>query len=119
MPTSQSHLSACPPLPAYTAEPRRGHEQRLLIHDPSNVPLSVPGPQRQWRDQFVKHSKSGGVTLKVSHQRSNVPLPTHHGGTNNPIRGSVDLAKTEYVASVDLKERVISIHLSPSFGMGG
>jgi len=62
----------------------------------------------------VKHSKSGGITLKVSNQRSNVTLPIYHGGTNNPIRGCVDLAKTENVTSVELKECVISICLSPS-----
>ena len=57
----------------------------------------------------MKQSKSGGVTLKVSNQRSNVQLPIYHGGTNNPIRGSVDLAKAENVTSVELKERTISI----------
>ena len=104
MPTSRSNLSTHHPLPAYTAEPRRGHEHRLLIHDPPNVPLSVPDSSRQWREQFAKHSKSGGVTLKISNQRSNVPLPVHLGGSNNPIQGSVDLTKTENVTSVDLKE---------------
>jgi len=71
----------------------------------------------------VKHSKSGGITLKISSQRSNAPLPVHHGGANNPIQGSVDLAKTENVTSVDLKECVVPICLfSPcpisSLGMG-
>ena len=61
----------------------------------------------------MKHSKSGGFTLKVSNQRSNVPLPVHHGGTNSPIQGSVDLAKTENVTSVDLKECAVPICLSP------
>lgn len=51
----------------------------------------------------MKQSKSGSVTLKVSNQRSNASLPIHHGGTNNPIRGYVDLAKTENVTSVELK----------------
>ena len=114
MSTSQLDLPTYPPLPAYTAEPRRGHEQRLLVHDPPNIPLSVTSPPRQWREQFVKHSKSGGVTLKVSNQRSNVPLPVHCGGTNSPIQGSVDLAKTENVTSVDLKECAIPICLSPA-----
>jgi hypothetical protein len=112
MSASQVNLSAYHPPPAYTAEPRRGREQRLLIHDPSIIPLTVPSPPRQWRDQFVKHSKSGGVTLKVSNQRSHVPSPIHHGGTNDPIRGSVDLAKTENVTSVELKECVFSASLS-------
>ncbi|KAF9646697.1 hypothetical protein BDM02DRAFT_3099426 [Thelephora ganbajun] len=104
MSASQSNLSAYYSLPAYTAEPRRGHEQRLLVHDPPNVPLSIPSPPRQWQDQFVKHSKSGGVTLKVYNQRSDVPFPTYHGGANNSIRGCVDLAKTENVTCIDLKE---------------
>jgi len=112
--TSQPDLPTYHPLPAYTAEPRRGHEHRLLVHDPPNVPLSVPSPPRQWREQFVKHSKSGGVTLKVSNQRSNAPLPVHHGGTTSPIQGSVDLAKTENVTSVDLKECVVPICPFPS-----
>ena len=71
----------------------------------------------------MKHSKSGGVTLRISNQRSNVPSPVHQGGTNNTIRGSVDLAKVENVTSVDLKECAVSICLSPScpissLGMG-
>lgn len=113
MSVSKSNQSDYHILPAYTAEPRRGHEQRLHVNDLPNVPLSVPSPPRQWRDQFVKHSKSGGVTLKVSDQRSNAPLPIYRGGGNNPIRGCVDLAKTENVTSVELKECVISIRLSP------
>ena len=112
MSCSQSNLPAYHPLPAYTAEPRRGYEQRILINETPNVPLSVPSPPRQWRDQFVKQSKSGGVTLKVSNQRPNVQFPIYHGGTNNPVRGCVDLAKTENVTSVELKECTISIQLS-------
>jgi hypothetical protein len=112
MSASQSDTSAYRFLPAYTPEPRRGYEQRLLIHETPNVPLSVSSPPRQWRDQFVKQSKSGGVTLKVFNQRSNAPLPVCHGGTNNPVRGCVDLAKTEGVISVELKECVISTCLS-------
>jgi len=113
MSTSQMDLPTYHPLPAYTAEPRRGHEHRLLVHDLPNIPVSVASPPRQWREQFVKHSKSGGVTLKVSNQRSNVSLPVHYGGTNNPIQGSVDLAKAENVTSVDLKECVVPIRLFP------
>lgn len=114
MSISQSNLSTYHSLPAYTPEPREGYERRLHVRDSPNIPLSVPNPPRQWRDQFAKHSKSGGVTLKVSNQRSNVPLPIYQGGTNNPIQGCVDLAKTENVTSVELKERVIFICLSPS-----
>ena len=114
MSISQSSLSTYHPPPAYTPEPRRGYEQRLHVRDSLNVPISIPGPPRQWRDQFVKHSKSGGVILKVSNQRSDVPLPVYHGGTNNPLQGYVDLAKTENVTSVELKECVISICLPPS-----
>ena len=62
----------------------------------------------------MKQSKSGGVILKVSNQRSDVPLPIYHGGANNPLQGYVDLTKTENVTSVELKECVISIRLSPS-----
>lgn len=123
MSTSRLDLPTYHPLPAYTAEPRRGYEHRLLLHDPPNIPLSVASPPRQWREQFAKHSKSGGVTLKVSNQRSNAPLPVHHGGANSPIQGSVDLAKTDNVTSVDLKECVVPICLFPpppisSLGMG-
>jgi hypothetical protein len=44
-----------------------------------------------------------------------VPLPIHHGGTNNPIQGCVDLAKTENVTSVELKECITSIRPSLLF----
>ena len=121
MSCSQSDLSAYHPLPPYTAEPRRGYEQTLHMQETPIVPLSIPNPPRQWRDQFVKQSKSGGVTLKVSNQRYNVPFPIHHGGTKNPVRGCVDLAKTENVTSVELKERTLSIwlliSLIPSLGL--
>ena len=114
MSVSQSNLSIYHSPPPYTPEPRKGYEQRLHVHDSAGVPPFIPSPPRRWQDQFVKHSKSGGITLKVSNQRSNVTLPIYHGGTNNPIRGCVDLAKTENVTSVELKECVISICLSPS-----
>lgn len=115
MSASQPNLFAHHPPPPYSAEPRRGHEQRLLVHDPPNVPLSVASPPRQWQDQFVKHSKSGSVTLKVFNQRPHVPSPIHHGGANNPIRGCVDLTKTENVTSVELKECIASTYLSHPF----
>lgn len=115
MSVSQSDLSAYHYLPAYTAEPRKGYEQRLHVHDSPNVPPSIPDQPREWRGQFVKHSKSGGITLKISHQRPNMSLPIYHGGPNNPIRGCVDLAKTENVTSVELKECLICPSL-PEWG---
>lgn len=101
---SESDLSAYHYLPAYTAEPRKGYERRLHIH---GSPPSIPDPQREWRGQFVKRSKSGGITFKISNQKPNAPLPVYYGGLDNPIRGCVDLAKTENVTSVELKECLV------------
>ena len=83
-------------IPSYSAEPQ-AYEQRLAWT--MRVPASRPGPSAE----FVKQSKSGGISLRLKDQEQNAPLPVY--GCGALVTGTVDLAKTEGVAAVEVKVR--------------
>ncbi|ETW82344.1 hypothetical protein HETIRDRAFT_474957 [Heterobasidion irregulare TC 32-1] len=80
-------------IPSYTAEPQ-GHERRL-----AQAPRP-PYRQRAAAD-FVKHSKSGGLSLRLSEQMDGAVVPVY--GARSPIEGVVELAKADGLAYVAVK----------------
>ena len=82
-------------IPSYTAEPQ-GHERRL-----AQAPRP-PYRQRAAAD-FVKHSKSGGLSLRLSEQMDGAVVPAY--GARSPIEGVVELAKADGLAYVAVKVR--------------
>ncbi|KAJ7639086.1 hypothetical protein FB45DRAFT_1001079 [Roridomyces roridus] len=77
--------------PSYTAEPRT-HEQRIAL----NARL-LPRPT----GTFVKSSKNGDVTLRLTAQKDNIELPVY--GCGSLVEGIVELAKTDNVSTVEVK----------------
>ena len=82
-------------IPSYTAEPQ-GHERRLA---------QAPRPPYRPRAavDFVKHSKSGGLSLRLSEQIDGAVVPVY--GARSPIEGVVELAKADGLAYVAVKVR--------------
>ncbi|KAI0917450.1 hypothetical protein AcW1_007354 [Taiwanofungus camphoratus] len=76
--------------PTYTAEPQ-AYEQRLAL----NLLRQRPS------GDFVKQSKTGGVSLRLIEQEDHVNLPVY--GCGDSVEGTVDLAKPDNAASVEVK----------------
>ncbi|KAI5123381.1 hypothetical protein M0805_006089 [Coniferiporia weirii] len=77
-------------LPSYHYEPRDAEQllaQRLL-------------PQRP-QGNFVKNSRSGGVSLRLTGQHDDVDLPEY--GRGGIVEGTVELKNVDSVLSVDVK----------------
>ncbi|THH20590.1 hypothetical protein EW146_g783 [Bondarzewia mesenterica] len=79
--------------PSYTEEPQ-GHERRLAHATRPTY------PSRPLSD-FVKQSKSGGLSLRLSEQADGVRAPVY--GVRSPIEGTVELAKVDGLAYVAIK----------------
>ncbi|KAF8158178.1 hypothetical protein B0H34DRAFT_707732 [Crassisporium funariophilum] len=77
--------------PSYAEEPRE-YEQRIALADRLR-----PRPS----GNFVKQSKGGGASLRLSAQEDDVALPVY--GSGGLVEGTVDLSKTESVTSVEVK----------------
>lgn len=77
--------------PAYTAEPQ-DFEQRIALADRLR-----PRPA----GNFVKNSKKGEVSLRLNAQEEDAILPVY--GSGGLVEGTVQLAKTEGVTSVEVK----------------
>ncbi|KAJ6532956.1 hypothetical protein B0H19DRAFT_965393 [Mycena capillaripes] len=77
--------------PSYSAEPRL-YEQRLALNA-----RSLPQPT----GNFLKSSKKGDVTLRLSAQEDNLDLPVY--GSGDVVEGTVELTKTDSIDSVELK----------------
>lgn len=76
--------------PSYTAEPQE-HEQRLALSRLRRRPSS----------DFVKHSRGGGISLRLTEQPDGAALPVY--GRGDAVEGTVELAKPEGVVSVEVK----------------
>lgn len=76
--------------PAYTAEPQ-AYEQRIALNRVQARPTG----------DFVKSSKSGGISLRLSSQDRNAEYPVY--GCNSSIEGYVNLSKPDGVTAVELK----------------
>ncbi len=76
--------------PAYTAEPQ-GYEQRLALNRVQARPSG----------DFVKSSKSGGISLRLTSQDRNAELPIY--GCSSSVEGVVHLSKPDNVTAVELK----------------
>lgn len=80
-------------LPSYSAEPRRGFEERVAL------------TRRRQRSDFVVHSKSG-IALRLLQVEHSGNLPVY--GSGEPIHGIVELSKIpENVATIDIKVRSV------------
>lgn len=77
-------------IPSYTAEPQ-AYEQRLALNRLQPRPTG----------DFVKSSKNGGVSLRLSAQESNASLPIY--GCGSAIEGTVALTKPEGISLVEVK----------------
>ena len=79
--------------PTYTNEPA-AHEQRLAY-----TALLGPGANAS----FVKQSKHGGVSLRLTRQAEEAALPIYSQGV--PVEGTVNLSesKAEGIESVEVK----------------
>ncbi|KAJ3890804.1 hypothetical protein GG344DRAFT_48725 [Lentinula edodes] len=75
--------------PAYTEEPQE-HEQRIALSDHLRSRNS---------GTFVKQSRNGEARLTLNAQ--NGPIPTY--GSGGIIDGTIDIAKTENITSIDIK----------------
>ncbi|KAJ4465830.1 hypothetical protein C8J55DRAFT_440508 [Lentinula edodes] len=75
--------------PAYTEEPQE-HEQRIALSDRLRSRNS---------GTFVKQSRNGEARLTLNAQ--NGPIPTY--GSGGIIDGTIDIAKTENITSIDIK----------------
>ena len=82
---SSSHI------PSYSAVPSP-NERRLALNDRSR---SRP------RGEFVKQTKSGDITLRLSRQDGRAALPEY--GCGMAVEGSVDILKTDGVTRVEVK----------------
>lgn len=78
--------------PSYTAEPQ-AYEQRLAL----NVLRARPA------GEFTKHSRGGGVSLRLFDQDDNAELPVY--GHAASIDGVVQIARPEGVQAVEVKVR--------------
>lgn len=87
--------------PAYTAEPQ-DFEQRIALADRLR-----PRPA----GNFVKNSKKGEVSLRLNAQEEDAILPVY--GSGGLVEGTVQLAKTEGVTSVEVKVGDCSGHPVP------
>ncbi|KAI0784813.1 hypothetical protein C8Q75DRAFT_370739 [Abortiporus biennis] len=76
--------------PTYTAEPQ-AYEQRLALNRTQARPSG----------NFIKSSKTGGVSLRLSAQDSEAELPTYGCGAS--VEGTVDLSKTDGISFVEVK----------------
>ncbi|KDQ62639.1 hypothetical protein JAAARDRAFT_171170 [Jaapia argillacea MUCL 33604] len=77
--------------PSYTAEPQANEHRLALTH------ILRPRPS----GEFIKHSKHGGVSLRLTAQEDGVELPEY--GSGNVVEGTITLSKPESVLSVDVK----------------
>ncbi|KAJ6538545.1 hypothetical protein DFH09DRAFT_1177180 [Mycena vulgaris] len=77
--------------PSYSAEPGL-YEQRLAL----NARL-LPQPT----GNFVKSSKSGDAKLRLTAQHDKIDLPVY--GTGGVVEGTVELAKTDNISTVEVK----------------
>ncbi|KAJ7752759.1 hypothetical protein DFH07DRAFT_824908 [Mycena maculata] len=77
--------------PSYSAEPGL-YEQRLALNA-----RSLP----QYTGNFVKSSKSGDAKLCLTAQQDNLDLPVY--GMTGVVKGSVQLAKTDNISTVEVK----------------
>lgn len=75
--------------PAYTEEPQE-HEQRIALSDRLRSRNS---------GTFVKQSRNGEARLTLNAQ--NGPIPTY--GSGGIIDGTIEIAKTENITSIDIK----------------
>ncbi|KAI0726274.1 hypothetical protein C8Q72DRAFT_532851 [Fomitopsis betulina] len=86
-PANHNHSPASP---VYTPEPQ-AYEQRLALNRIRERPST----------EFVKQSKTGGVSLRLSEQEDNASLPVY--GCGDSVEGMVDLAKPESASSVEVR----------------
>jgi len=79
-------------IPSYSAEPQ-AYEQRLAWsgRNASSRPTA----------EFVKQSKSGGISLRLRDQEQNATLPVY--GCGAIISGTIDLTKIDTVIGVEVK----------------
>jgi len=77
--------------PLYSEEPHE-YEQRLALSDRYRT-----RPTGTW----VKEAKNGGVRLKLSSQHGDAVLPVY--GLGSSVEGVVEIAKSEGIASVEVK----------------
>ncbi|KAI0769031.1 hypothetical protein BD413DRAFT_87163 [Trametes elegans] len=77
-------------IPSYSAEPHE-YEQRLALTRPLRRPVG----------NFVKQSKGGHVSLRLSAQDDNVSLPVY--GVGAAVEGTVSLSKADGVTAVEVK----------------
>ncbi|KAF9806952.1 hypothetical protein IEO21_08442 [Rhodonia placenta] len=78
------------PTPTYSAEPQ-AYEQRLALNRLRQRPST----------DFVKQSRSGGVSLRLVEQDDNITLPVY--GCGDSVEGSIVVAKPDGVTSVEVK----------------
>ena len=83
-------LARSPASPVYTPEPQ-AYEQRLALNRIRERPST----------EFVKQSKTGGISLRLSEQADNASLPVY--GCGDSVEGTVELAKPESATSVDVR----------------
>jgi len=79
-----------PASPVYTPEPQ-AYEQRLALNRIRERPST----------EFVKQSKTGGVSLRLSEQEDNASLPVY--GCGDSVEGTIDLAKPESASGVEVR----------------
>ncbi|OBZ71501.1 hypothetical protein A0H81_08642 [Grifola frondosa] len=77
-------------IPSYSAEPH-AYEQRLALNRLRAPPAG----------DFVKQSRGGSVSLRLIEQEDNASLPMY--GCGAAVEGTVDLAKTDGVTTVEVK----------------
>lgn len=78
--------------PSYSGAAQQAHEHRLALVDRL-------GPQ--FAGAFVKHSRGGEAFLRLSAQEDDTSVPVY--GSDALVEGTVELTKTEGVASVEVK----------------
>lgn len=87
-PTPSSHIHS----PTYTAAPQ-AHEYRIAYNarlNPNRSPL-----------EFVKQTKNGGVSLRLSGQDDQVTLPVYGYGAS--VEGTLDIHKRDGITSVEIQ----------------
>ncbi|KAH9841351.1 uncharacterized protein C8Q71DRAFT_325791 [Rhodofomes roseus] len=85
-----SSFARSPASPVYTPEPQ-AYEQRLALNRVRERPST----------EFVKQSKTGGLSLRLSEQEDNATLPAY--GCGDSVEGTVDLAKPESANCVEVR----------------
>lgn len=88
-------LARSPASPVYTPEPQ-AYEQRLALNRIRERPST----------EFVKQSKTGGLSLRLSEQEDNASLPVY--GCGDSVEGTVDLTKPESASSVEVRVSSVS-----------